>query len=227
MSVDADLLERARRLVNGSVPSKNQLRKTLKVGHPKINELHRLLMAEREEEVAAAAEAAALEEAVNGSPAVQEGVTSPPLVPPARRANAWPYLICAGAFVAIWSGWVELGRLTGFGVVHPFPGVPRFEDFRLNTAITLPVSLEAYAAYALRVATRRDTPSPVSRWARRSALISLFAGVGAQAVLHLMIQAGWTAAPWPVTVAVSAVPVAVVAMFTTLWHKVNAREEQQ
>ncbi len=41
-----------------------------------------------------------------------------------------------------------MGQMTGFGQVHPLPGL--WAGFHLNTAITLPVGVEAYAAYALR-----------------------------------------------------------------------------
>jgi len=64
---------------------------------------------------------------------------------PVRR---WPlFLIGAPAAVAVWSGWVGLGTLCGFGVIHPLPGI--WDQLRLNTAITLPVGVEAYGAYAL------------------------------------------------------------------------------
>ena len=66
-----------------------------------------------------------------------------------RPLPRWPlYLIAAPAAVAVWSGWVGLGTLCGFGVVHPLPGIA--DSFTINTAITLPVGVEAYGAYALR-----------------------------------------------------------------------------
>src|SRR5258708_5881399 len=37
--------------------------------------------------------------------------------------------------------------MCGFGVVHPLPGI--LPGFQLDTAITLPVGVEAYGAYAL------------------------------------------------------------------------------
>ena len=60
----------------------------------------------------------------------------------------WPlFLIAAPAAVAVWSGWVGLGGMCGFGIIHPLPGI--CAGFQLNTAITLPVGVEAYGAYAL------------------------------------------------------------------------------
>ena len=66
-----------------------------------------------------------------------------------RGLPRWPlFLIAAPAAAAVWSGWVGLGGLCGFGIVHPLPGI--VPGFQLNTAITLPVGVEAYGAYALR-----------------------------------------------------------------------------
>ncbi|HEX5543039.1 MAG TPA: ABC transporter permease, partial [Micromonospora sp.] len=43
---------------------------------------------------------------------------------PAKRPASWPVLLLAlPAFVAVWSGWVGLGRLTGFGMVDLLPGI--------------------------------------------------------------------------------------------------------
>ena len=65
-----------------------------------------------------------------------------------NRIPRWPLaLIAAPAAVAVWSGWVGLGGLCGFGVIHPLPGI--VGGLSLNTAITLPVGVEAYGAYAL------------------------------------------------------------------------------
>jgi membrane-associated phospholipid phosphatase len=59
---------------------------------------------------------------------------------------AWPVLLLAlPAFVAIWSGWVELGERCGFGVVHPLPGIA--DNFQINSAITLPIGLPNHPSY--------------------------------------------------------------------------------
>ena len=61
----------------------------------------------------------------------------------------WPLLVLAApAAVAVWSGWIGIGQLTGFGQIHPLPGIWR--SFHIDTAVTLPIGLEAYAAFALR-----------------------------------------------------------------------------
>jgi hypothetical protein len=41
-----------------------------------------------------------------------------------RVLRSWPLLVLAApAAVAVWSGWVGIGRMTGFGLVHPLPGI--------------------------------------------------------------------------------------------------------
>ena len=91
--------------------------------------------------------------------------------------------------MAVWSGWVGIGRLTGFGVVAPLPGI--WDSLRLDTALTLPVGVEAYAAYALRAWL---SSSPVisvrtRRFARWSAVGSLGLGMAGQVAWHLLSQA--------------------------------------
>ena len=55
---------------------------------------------------------------------------------PEKRIRSWPVLVLAlPAFVAIWSGWVGLGKMTGFGPVQPLPGIA--DHFTINTAVTL------------------------------------------------------------------------------------------
>jgi cytochrome bd-type quinol oxidase subunit 2 len=125
--------------------------------------------------------------------------------------------------VAIWSGWVGLGGLTGFGVVHPLPGIA--DDFALNSAITLPVGVEAYAAYALQTWLSGQAP-PRARWfARWSAIGSLLVGAAGQVAYHVLVAAGITAAPWWITTLVACLPVAVLGMAAALRHLINAHEE--
>jgi hypothetical protein len=54
----------------------------------------------------------------------------------------------------VWSGWVGIAQRTGFGLVSPLPGI--WPSLHLDTAVTLPVGVEAYAAYALRAWLARD-----------------------------------------------------------------------
>lgn len=136
------------------------------------------------------------------------------------RVSGWPLLLLAApAFVAIWSGWVGLGDLTGFGVVHPLPGIAN--DFTLNTAITLPIGVETYAAFALRVWLSGTAPAPARRFARWSALGSLALGAAGQIAYHLMAAAGITSAPWQITAAVACLPVAVLGMGAALAHLIT------
>src|SRR5690242_14433559 len=133
---------------------------------------------------------------------------------PVRR---WPLLlIAAPAAVAVWSGWVGLGTLCGFGIVHPLPGIG--DGFRLNTAITLPVGVEAYGAYALG-AWLTPAAAPAARtFARRSALGALALGMTGQVIYHLLAAAHADAAPWPVVMGVSCLPVLTLGFGGALTH---------
>src|SRR6266536_3070653 len=77
----------------------------------------------------------------------------PPDRPP-RTVRSWPLLVLAvPAAAEVWSGWVGIAQLTGFGLVRPLPGI--WPSLHLDTAITLPIGVEAYAAYALRAGLAR------------------------------------------------------------------------
>lgn len=134
-----------------------------------------------------------------------------------RPLPLWPLILIAlPAAVAVWSGWVGLGTLCGFGIVHPLPGI--WDSLRLNTAITLPVGVEAYGAYALAAWLHPGTVAHVKRFARNSALGSLALGMGGQVIYHLLAAWHRTAAPWPVVMLVSCLPVVTLGFGTALTH---------
>ena len=87
--------------------------------------------------------------------------------------------------------------------------------------------MEAYAAYALR-AWLAPPEAGLSRRARRfagcSAIGALVLGALAQIAYHLMIAAGITRAPWPITAAVSCLPVLVLALAAALTHLIHHSE---
>jgi hypothetical protein len=62
-----------------------------------------------------------------GAAAPTEGADESLFLPrPGRHQTlrSWPLLILAlPAAVAVWSGWVRIGQMTGFGQVHPLPGI--------------------------------------------------------------------------------------------------------
>ncbi|WP_228819126.1 hypothetical protein [Nocardia transvalensis] len=135
-----------------------------------------------------------------------------------RPAKVWPVLLIAlPAAVAVWSGWVGLGELTGFGVIHPLPGI--WDSARLNTAITLPIGVEAYASYALYVwLSGRIRTAKTVNYAKWSAIGSLALGAAGQIAYHLMQAAGTRIAPWPITTVVACLPVVVLGMGAALTH---------
>jgi hypothetical protein len=142
----------------------------------------------------------------------------------ARTVRSWPLLVLAAPAAAeVWSGWVGIAQKTGFGLVSPLPGI--WPSLHLDTSITLPVGVEAYATYALRAWVSGDPSisARTRRFARWSAICSLVAlGMAGQVAYHLMAQAGTARAPWPVTTIVSCLPVLVLAMGTTLAHMMRA-----
>ncbi len=138
----------------------------------------------------------------------------------------WPlFLIAAPAAVAVWSGWVGLGALAGFGVVHPLPGIA--PGFQLNTAITLPVGVEAYGAYALGAwLAPFAIPGRARTFARRSAIGALLLGMTGQISYHLLAAAHAVRAPWLVVVAVSCMPVVTLGFGVALTHLLRAGEPE-
>ncbi len=132
--------------------------------------------------------------------------------------------IAAPAAVAIWSGWVGLGELCGFGPVRLLPGI---SDLTINTAITLPIGVEAYAAYALGAWMSPGSPPQARRFARWSALGALAYGMAGQIIYHLLAAAHATAAPWPVVVVVSCMPVGVLGLAAALTHLLRQEARPQ
>ncbi len=133
------------------------------------------------------------------------------------RVRRWPLvLIAAPAAVAIWSGWVGLGGLCGFGPIHPLPGIA--DSLVINTAITLPVGVEAYGAYALRAWLTPGAPVRAQQFARRSAIGALALGMCGQVIYHLLSAAHAVRAPWPVVMLVSCIPVITLGFGAALTH---------
>jgi hypothetical protein len=140
-----------------------------------------------------------------------------------RTVRSWPLLVLAAPAAAeVWSGWVGIAQKTGFGLVSPLPGI--LPSLHLDTSITLPVGVEAYAAYALRAWLTREhaVSGRTRRFAKRSAICSFALGMAGQVAYHLLAQAGTARAPWPVTTIVSCLPVLVLAMGTALAHMLRA-----
>ncbi|MEV6305862.1 ABC transporter permease [Actinoplanes sp. NPDC051861] len=252
-----DLIPHARELAAqlGRLPSRNQLKRTLRVGAPKARALLEAITpappadppvpldelttdpdpviepTEPESAVESNFDTTQVSTAPLDTPAVDPvpvAVTDAPVAmaetaATRRKPLVWPVLIlCLPAFVAIWGGWVEMGRFTGFGVVTLLPGI---SDFQLDTAITLPIGVETYAAYALYVWLSGRVNETARRFARGSAIFSLVLGGLGQITYHLMASAGWTTAPWPITAIVACIPVAVLGMGAALAHLMHAEQQ--
>lgn len=144
-----------------------------------------------------------------------------------RLPRSWPVLLLAlPAFVAIWGGWVGLGEMAGFGPVNLLPGIG--SGWTINTAITLPIGVEAYAAYALRVwLSSGSRPAAARRFAMWSAIGSLVLGMLGQVAYHLMAAAGITVAPWQITTFVSCLPVVVLGFGAALAHLLHGSAHER
>ncbi|WP_051133611.1 hypothetical protein [Nocardia paucivorans] len=169
---------------------------------------------------------------------------------PGGKLVVWPVLLMAlSAFVAVWSGWVGLGEMTGFGVVKPFPGV--VDDVEINTSIVLPIGVEAYAGYAMYVwLSGRCRLERTKEFAKWSSLFALLLGSMGQIAYHLLEQSNATKkseaqkmadavaeatgqkaaevvihAPWWITMFVSFLPVIVVGLGLALAHMVKAEND--
>jgi hypothetical protein len=142
---------------------------------------------------------------------------------PGRAVRSWPLLVLAAPAAAeVWSGWVGIAQKTGFGLVSPLPGI--WPALHLDTAITLPVGVEAYALRAW-LARGQAISLRTRRFAKWSAIWSFALGMAGQVAYHLMTQAGMARAPWPVTTIVSCLPVLVLGMGTALAHMLRADTE--
>lgn len=141
-----------------------------------------------------------------------------------ERFPTWPlWLLALPAAVAIWSGWVGLGQMAGFGPVTLLPGI---SDMQINSAVTLPIGMEAFAAYSLRAWLSPLVPPRARSFARTSAILALSLGALGQVFYHLMVSAGVTKAPWPVTAFVATLPVMVLGMGAALAHMITVDNEE-
>jgi hypothetical protein len=139
-----------------------------------------------------------------------------------RAVQSWQLAVLAAPAAAeVFSG-AGIAQMTGFGLVSPLPGI--WPSLHVDTSITLPVGVEAYAAYALRawLAGGNSVSGRTRRFAKWSAVCSFGLGMAGQVAYHLLAQAGAARAPWPVTMIVSCLPVLVLAMGTTLAHMLRA-----
>ena len=99
----------------------------------------------------------------------------------------WPLLVLAAPAAAeVWSGWVGIAQMTG--LVQPLPGI--WPALHLDTAITLSIGVEAYAAYALRAWLAREPAisTRTGRFAKWSAICSFGLGMAGQVAYHLLAQ---------------------------------------
>ncbi|MDH2429294.1 hypothetical protein [Sphaerisporangium sp. TRM90804] len=112
---------------------------------------------------------------------------------------------------------MSLGELCGFGMVKPLPGIA---DWELNTAVTLPIGVETYAAYALGtwLSHSRRVGDGTRAFAKWSSMGALGLGMLGQVAYHLLVTKGLTTAPPLIVTAVSCLPVLVLGVGAVLGH---------
>ncbi len=113
--------------------------------------------------------------------------------------------------------------MCGFGLVHPLPGIA--DGFQIDIAITLPVGVEAYGAYALGAWLSLPVGHPARTFARRSAIGSLVLGMLGQVAYHVLAAAHAHRAPWPVVVLVACLPVVTLGFGAALTHLLRSATE--
>lgn len=147
----------------------------------------------------------------------EEGVdTSTP-----RRNHLWLLLlIAAPAAVEVWSGWIGLGTLCGFGEIHPLPGI--WDGLQINTVLTLPIGMEAYAGFALYVWLASNAGETARVFARRSAIGAFVLSCLGQMTYHLLSATHHMRAPSFAVIVVACLPVAVLAFAAALTHLLHA-----
>lgn len=241
--IDDDVLtEKTRALAEeiSAWPSRRQIMRACRVGAPRADavlaELRRQGFDPRPERVQEHPEVqvlgatdAALDDTVAAPTAAAEtageglvtGAAGAVTLTRVRTVPRWPLLIiAAGAFVAVWGGWTGLGKLTGFGDVRLLPGIA--DGWVIDSAITLPINVEAYGALALWCWLTSAAVAPSARrFARDSAIGSLALGALGQVAYHLLSAAGVTVAPWWITAAVAVLPVAVLGCAAALVHLIR------
>src|SRR5262245_32613802 len=109
--------------------------------------------------------------------------------------------------------------MCGFGLVQPLPGIA---PWHLNTAITLPVGVESYAAFALGAWLTPAVAEGARRFAKWSALGAIGLGMTGQVAYHLLTSAHAVKAPVVVVVLVSCMPVVTFGMAVWLAHMLRS-----
>lgn len=92
----------------------------------------------------------------------------------------------------------------------------------INTAITLPIGVEAYSVMALGVWLGHLGDHQTQRFARVSALVALLIGMAGQVIYHVLIATGTSQAPIGVVIGVACLPVAILGSAGALVHMLNA-----
>lgn len=141
-----------------------------------------------------------------------------------RVRRTLPLVVALPAAVTVWSGWIGLGTLCGFGLVHPLPGLA--PHFQVDTTLTLPIGIEAFGGMALGVSSDPCVSAEAQQFGRRSGWGALALGCLGQIAYHLLTAQHATHAPWLVVVFVSCLPVLTLGLTVHLVQLVRAGHKQ-
>lgn len=135
--------------------------------------------------------------------------------PGPRRDHLWVVvLIAACALIEVWASWLGIGAVSGF---------PKLG--KMTTGWILPVTTEAYWAYALYAWLGGAAGPRSRRFAMGSAVAMFILSLGGQESGHLL-AAAHRAAPWPVVALVTALPLIAVGLIAILVHLRQADREE-
>lgn len=128
-------------------------------------------------------------------------------------------VIAVPAFLAVWSGWIGLGEMTGWGERNMLPGLVADGGWAtIHTSITLPIGIEAFGALSMAVwLASRNAGGTLPRYAAFCTFGSLALGAFGQVSYHVLTAAGEPAPSWLVGF-VAVLPVIVLGASVGLIH---------
>ena len=128
-------------------------------------------------------------------------------------------VIAVPAFLAVWSGWIGLGEMTGWGERNMLPGLVADGGWAtIHTSITLPIGIEAFGALSMAVwLASRNAGGTLARYAACCTVGSLALGAFGQVSYHVLTAAGEPAPGWLVGF-VAVLPVIVLGASVGLIH---------
>lgn len=106
---------------------------------------------------------------------------------------AMALVIAVPAFLAVWSGWIGLGQMTGWKEMDMLPGFNHGGWAEIDTSVTLPIGIEAFGALSLAVwLASRKVQGILRTYSAICAFGSLTLGALGQVAYHVLKVNGTT-----------------------------------